>query len=323
MDALKEAISEKRKIKPNSLRAYIISISKLHKATEGDGEFKNLDFLKDIDEVKEFLSKLKLSTQKNYLAAVIVSLDAMNDGKYNELLKKYKEVLDDVHDRYVEDYENGEKSETQKKNWVSMANLQKVMKGYLKDIKERELLSKKELNKKQMALLQKWVIANLFLNEENPPTRLDYAPMEIISKSEYDKLDEEEQKEHNYLVIQSRNNKFFSFNEYKTSGKYGENIVKVGKKLNSVLNIWLKYNKSDSLLLNSKGDPMSANGLGKEIKKVFEPTGKNITVNMLRHIFISEKYPKDKIDEREEDAKKMGHSVNMQSKYSKRSEDES
>ena len=95
--------------------------------------------------------------------------------------------------------------------------------------------------------------------------------------------------------------------EYKTSGKYGENQVKVGKKLNSVLNIWLKYNKTDSLLLNSQGKPMSANGLGKEIKKVFEPTGKNISVNMLRHIFISEKYPKEKLDEKAEDAKKMGH----------------
>ena len=319
MESLKRAIDEKRNIKPNSLNAYVISISKLHKATEGDGEFKNLDFLKDTKEIKEFLSSLKLSTQKNYLASIIVSLDAMNTkGKYDDLIKEYREILDDTHNKYVEDYENGEKSESQKKNWASMKELKKVMAMYLRDIKERELFSKEELNKKQMALMQKWVIANLFLNEENPPTRLDYSPMEIISKGEYDKLDEEERKENNYLVVLSRNNKFFSFNEYKTSGKYGENQVKVGKKLNSVLNIWLKYNKTDSLLLNSQGKPMSANGLGKEIKKVFEPTGKNISVNMLRHIFISEKYPKEKLDEKSQDAKKMVHSVDMQEKYSKK-----
>ena len=319
MESLRRAIDEKRNIKPNSLNAYVISISKLHKATEGDGEFKNLDFLKDTKEIKEFLSSLKLSTQKNYLASIIVSLDAMNTkGKYDDLIKEYREILDDTHNKYVEDYENGEKSESQKKNWASMKELKKVMAMYLRDIKERELFSKEELNKKQMALMQKWVIANLFLNEENPPTRLDYSPMEIISKGEYDKLDEEERKENNYLVVLSRNNKFFSFNEYKTSGKYGENQVKVGKKLNSVLNIWLKYNKTDSLLLNSQGKPMSANGLGKEIKKVFEPTGKNISVNMLRHIFISEKYPKEKLDEKSQDAKKMGHSVDMQEKYSKK-----
>ena len=318
MDSLRDAIDEKRNIKANSLRAYVISISKLHKATEGDGDFKNLDFLKDTDQIKDFLDKLKLSTQKNYLAAIIVALDAMNKkNKYDDLLAEYRKILEDTNTKYAEDYDNGDKSEQQQKNWVSMKELKKVMAGYLKDIKERELLSKDELNKKQMALMQKWVIANLFLNEDNPPTRLDYAPMEIISKTEYDKLDDEEKKENNYLVIVSRNNKFFSFNEYKTAGKYGENEVKVGKKLNSVINIWLKYNKTDSLLLNSKAEPMSANGLGKEIKKVFEPTGKNISVNMLRHIFISEKYPNDD-DERSKDAKKMGHSVNMQKKYAKK-----
>ena len=51
------------------------------------------------------------------------------------------------------------------------------------DMNSEQAMSKE----KQMALMQKWVIANLFLNEENPPTRLDYSPMEIISKGEYDK----------------------------------------------------------------------------------------------------------------------------------------
>ena len=317
MNSLREAIDEKRNIKANSLNAYLISIKKVHNAIE-DGEYKNLDFLKKIDKVKEFLSKLKLSTQKNYLAAIIVALDATNKKDSNKkILEEYKKILDETHNKYVEDYENGEKSETQKKNWASMKELNKVKNALFRDIQDRELLKKDELNKKQMLLVQKWVIANLFLNEENPPTRLDYAPMEIISKSEFDKLEDEEQKENNYLVISSRNNKMFSFNEYKTSGKYGQNNVKVGKKLNSVINVWLKYNKTDSLLLNTKLQPLSANGLGKEIKKVFEPLGKNISVNMLRHIFLSEKYPNQNT-EKEEDAKKMGHSVNQQAKYSKK-----
>jgi len=317
MDTLKNDIDEKRNIKSNSLNAYIISIKKLHQGLE-KGDYKNLDFLKDVDKVKDFLENLKVATQKNYIAAIIVSLDSQNKkNKYDDLIKKYREVLEEVNKKFVEDYDNGEKSETQKNNWVSMKELKKVMNSYLSDIKERELLKKDELSKKGMALMQKWVIANLFLNEENPPTRLDYAPMEIIKKDEYEKLDAEEKKENNYLVISSRNNKSFSFNEYKTSGKYGQNDIKVGKKLNSVINIWLKYNKTDSLLLNSKGEPLSANGLGKEIKKTFAPTGKNISVNMLRHIFITEKYPNHN-DEKSKDAKKMGHSVEMQGKYSKK-----
>ena len=318
MEQLKNAIDEKRNIKANSLNAYLISIKKLFNATEDKGEFKNLDFLKDLKQVKKYLSDLKLSTQKNYLAAVIVSLDAMNiKKKYDDTIKEYKALLDETHNKYVEDYENGEKSTTQQKNWASMKDLKKVMNKLKLDITERELFSKKELNKKQFNLMQYWVIANLFLNEENPPTRLDYAPMEMISETEYKKLSDEEQKENNYLVSVSRNKKYFSFNEYKTAGKYGQNNVKLGTKLNSVINIWQKFNNTDSLLLNSRGEPLSANGLGKEIKKIFAPLGKNISVNMLRHIFISEKYPNQNT-EKEADAKKMGHSVNQQGKYAKK-----
>tara|TARA_R110002012_G_scaffold237919_1_gene411677 strand:- start:9205 stop:10158 length:954 start_codon:yes stop_codon:yes gene_type:complete len=317
MNTLSEAIDEKRNIKANSLKAYLISIKRLQQNLE-KGEFKNIDFLKNVAKVKEHLATLKLATQKNYLAAIIVALDSMNTkNKYDELLKTYRDILETTNKKFAEDYDNGEKSEAQKKNWVSMKELKKVMANYWRDIQERELLAKADLNKKQMALLQKWLIANLFLNEDNPPTRLDYAPMEIINKAEFDKLEDEERKENNYLVITSRNNKHFSFNEYKTSGKYGQNNIKVGKKLNSVINIWLRYNKSDSLLLNSKGEPLSANGLGKELKSTFAPTGKNISVNMLRHIFITEKYP-NQHDEKSEDAKKMGHSVAMQGKYSKK-----
>ena len=316
METLSKAINEKRNIKPNSLKAYLISIKKLNQFVTKK-EFKDLDFLKEIDQVDVYLRKLKLATQKNYLASVIVSLDAMNnEERYTELLADYRQLLEDINVKFAEDYENGQKSKKQKENWVTIKELTKVMNSYLTDIKDRGLLKLDFLNKKQMALLQKWVIANLFLNKENPPTRLDY-DMEIISKSEFNKLDEEEKKENNYLVITSRNNKMFSFNEYKTSGKYGQNNIKVGKKLNSVLNIWLKYNKTDSLLLNSQGNPLSSNGLGKELKKTFEPTGKNISVNMLRHIYISEKYPNQN-DQKNKDAKLMGHSVEMQSQYSKK-----
>ena len=318
MEELKKAIDEKRNIKPNSLNAYLINIKKLHKKVEGNEEYKNIEFLKKYEKVIKALEEFKLSTQKNYLAGIIVSLDALNTkGKYEELLKKYREYLEEIHKKYIEDYENGEKSEKQKKNWATMAELKKVMNSIFRDIKERELFRKTELNKKQLLLMQKWVIANLFLNEDNPPTRLDYAPMEIINKEEYDKLENEEKKENNYLVISSRNKKMFSFNEYKTSGKYGLNEVPVGKKLNSVLNIWLRFNDTDSLLLNTKLEPLSANGLGKEIKKIFSPLNKNISVNMLRHIFISEKYPNID-DEKEKDAKKMGHSKEQQSKYAKK-----
>jgi hypothetical protein len=318
MDIIKEAIDNKRNIKANSLKAYLISLQKTHDFIEGKGELEDLNFLKNEEEVVEKLQDLKLSTQKNYLSAIIVALDAMNDeGDYDEELEYYRGYLQELQKQHQEEQEKQQKSKSQDENWVSMKELRKVMNGYKADIMERELLTKDGLTSKQFDLVQKWVVANLFLDDENPPTRLDYAPMRVISENDFNKLSDDEKDDANYLVLKSRNKKYFHFGEYKTAKKYGANVIPVGKKLNSVLNIWLRINPTDSLLLNSQGKPQTANGLGKYITKVFDPTGKKIGVNMLRHIFITEKF-EPQLAEKQEVAKKMGHSVGTQELYAKK-----
>jgi hypothetical protein len=318
MDIIREAIDNKRNIKPNSLKAYLISLQKTHDFIEGEGELEDLNFLKNEEEVVEKLQDLKLSTQKNYLSAIIVALDAMNDeGDYDSELEYYRGYLAELQKQHQEEQEKQQKTKSQDENWASMKELRKVMNKYKADIMERELLTKQELNRKQFDLVQKWVVANLFLDDENPPTRLDYAPMKVIKEEDFEKLSDDEKDDANYLVLKSRNKKYFHFGEYKTAKKYGANVIPVGKKLNSVLNIWLRINPTDSLLLNSQGKPQTANGLGKYITKVFETTGKKIGVNMLRHIFITEKF-EPQLDEKQEVAKKMGHSVGTQELYAKK-----
>jgi hypothetical protein len=319
MEKVLEAIDKKRNIKANSLKAYGISLRKVQEAVEPKKEFTNLDFLKNEEKVQESISDLKISTQKNYLASIIVALDALNTkDKYTEELASYRGYLEVVQEEYKKNENSGEKSDSQQKNWATIKELQKVLLKYKNDISERDLWNKEKLTPKQFDLIQKWVIGNLYIGDpENPPTRLDFAPMDVISETDFNKLHEDDKDLNNYLVVKSRNNKFFHFGEYKTSKKYGNNKVVLGKKLNSVMNIWLRHNDSDSLLVNSKGLPQTANGLSKYLNKVFSPSGKNISVNMLRHIFISEKYPNIN-NEKEADAKKMGHSVAVQSTYSKK-----
>ena len=318
MDIIKEAIDNKRNIKPNSLKAYLISLQKTHDFIEGEGELEDLNFLKNEEQVVEKLQELKLSTQKNYLSAIIVALDAMNDeGDYDSELEYYRGYLAELQKQHQEEQEKQQKTKSQDENWASMKELRKVMNGYKADIMERELLTKPELNRKQFDLVQKWVVANLFLDDENPPTRLDYAPMKVIKEEDFEKLSDDEKDDANYLVLKSRNKKYFHFGEYKTAKKYGANVIPVGKKLNSVLNIWLRINPTDSLLLNSQGKPQTANGLGKYITKVFEPTGKKIGINLLRHIFITEKFA-PQLDEKKKVASQMGHSVGTQELYAKK-----
>jgi hypothetical protein len=315
MDNLREKIDSSRNIKENSLNAYLISIKKLNEFITKK-EFKNLDFLKDEKKVLEKLKELKLTTQKNYLSAIIVSLSAYGD-KYEDDLKTYRKRLEQLNEVYNSEIKKNEKTETQEKNWVSMKDLKKVMNSYKLDLKERGAFSKDELTRRELDIMQRWVVANLYLNDENPPIRLDYGNMRIISENDFDKLKDDEL-DKNFLVVKNRTNKYFHFGDYKTEKTYSKKEIKVGKKLNSVLNIWLKHNKKGGLLYDTKGDPMSSNTLGKYIKKVFEKTGKQVSVNMLRHIYISEKFPPQKEDEKEEVASKMLHSVKIQKAYSKK-----
>ena len=320
MEKLREAIDKKRNIKEISLKAYLISIKKVHNAILGeDKEMENINFLKDEEKVLEAIEGLKLNTQRNYLSAIIVSLDAMNDdGEYDKELKEYREYLETVNKSYYEQLNKNEKTEDQDENWVSLKELRKVMNGYKADLADRDVFKKETLTKKQFDILQKWVVANLYLNDSNPPIRLNYGDMAIIKEKDFEKLSDEDLNENNYLVIKSRTNKKFHFGNYKTKKSQGIKTIPVGKILNSVLNIWLKHNDQPYLLLDSQGNKMNSNQLSKYINKVFEPTGKKINANLLRHIYISEKFPVEKNNEKAEVASKMGHSVDTQNSYAKK-----
>ena len=67
---------------------------------------------------------------------------------------------------------------------------------------------------------------------------------------------------------------------------------------------------------NKKG--ISSNTLTKMIPLIFKNTKKHITINLLRHIYISEKFPPELEEEKQEIASLMGHSVDMQKVYSKK-----
>jgi len=319
MEELKNAIDSKRNIKANSLNAYLISIKKIHNAIFGDKEMKNIDFLKDEDKVLESFKNLKLNTQKNYLSSIIVSLDAMNkDGEYDKDIKVYRDNLEAVNKVFYEELSKNEKSESQEENWVSLKDLKKVLNGYKSDLVDRGVFKKDELTKKQMDILQRWVVGNLYIGDDaNPPPRLDF-DMDIIKNSDYEKLSDEDLNSNNYLVIKSRTNKFFHFSQYKTNKTQGIKKIPVGKTLNSVLNIWLKYNPNSYLLMDSHGKRMSSNQLSKYINKVFAPTGKKITANLLRHIYISTKFPVEETSNKKAVASKMGHSVDTQGTYAKK-----
>lgn len=318
MDELTKLIQEKRKLRPASIKTYTSNIVKLHEKMGKGRDVKNLDFLKDYDAVIETIKDFKLSSRKTALASIVVGLSAYDD-KYKNVLDKYRDDMYSDASEYKKVIEEQNKTQKEDKNWVSIKKLKQVLARTKKDLMGRGVFSKDELNKKEMDMLQQWVAGMIYIGDDkNPPLRNDITPMSVISNADYRKLSEEDLKK-NYLVNQSRNKKFFSLGEYKTAGKYGLKKIDLGSKLNSVMNIWLKYNKTGHLIYNNKGEAMSPNGLTKLLNKTFESTGKKISSTLLRHIYITEKFPPtDTLKEKQEVADKMGHSTSQQELYKKK-----
>jgi len=308
-----EMIEKKRNVKDTTMHAYLLNLNKILKLMDMEATIPNLNkALKNSDGVMEALSNKKASTIRNYLAAIVVYLSI--DEKNSELVATYRELMDKYQKENNETISNNKKTQGQQANWSSLSDLRKILSNYKKELDRTGALKKDELTKKEFDTLQKWVVGNLYIGDEsNPPLRNDYI-MDIISKKDYDKLSESQLKKQNYLVVTNKSNKKFSLGEFKTSEKFGIKEIPVGMKLNKVLNIWLKYNNSKHLILNSKGDAISPNSLTKLLNKVFESSGKSISSSLLRSIYISEKFPPvdDMAEEKEELANQMLHSVGVQ-----------
>ncbi len=327
---VRRGIDEKRNVKPKTADTYTRNIKKLKRELTGSEEIdlKNpVKWIHNTDKLFDYLDKFRPATIRNNLAALIVMLETYGKGKKDDdLLLELKDYFNEFKKIIEEDYKNGVKTDRQEKNWVETSVLKKELRKMKKELTEREVFEKARITKSDLNLLQQWVIMNLYIGdtENHPPARLEnYSEMKIIDKDKYDDLNNTQKESFNWLVVKDRKNKSFIFNIYKTADKYGSIEIKLSPYMNSIINIWLKYNKGDYLLFNYRtGEKLSSNHLGRLITQAFKDTGKNITINLIRSMFLTEKYG-SKNEEREEEALKMGHSTNTQDNfYIKKDEDD-
>ena len=62
---------------------------------------------------------------------------------------------------------------------------------------------------------------------------------------------------------------------------------------------------------------MTRNQLGKTIPKIFAATGKNVTINIIRHSYVSENVNLDEVAKLKKLSKQMMHSQSEQLNYAK------
>jgi len=107
------------------------------------------------------------------------------------------------------------------------------------------------------------------------------------------------------------------FNKYKTSDRYGLQVLDVPDELNKIIKKWIKINDSDYLLFSSNGNPLTSPQITRTLNKIFD--GKKISVDMLRHIYLTNYYKNmPALIKMEELASDMGHSVATAMTYVKK-----
>jgi len=272
-------------------------------------------FRDNADKVCQYLSNhYKMPTAQNYLSSIIISLQAHEiivPENYTELMNKNGEILRNNSNKQL-------KTQEEDKNWTTIKVLQKQLTSIKKSLDLRNVFNKEfeQLTYFERNQLRNWLVGNLYVGDsENPPLRSDYV-MSIIPASLYKNVNKEE----NYLVVHGRNKKFFHLGRYKTSSHYGEKVIPVGKKLNTVLNLYLKVHKEpDYLIYTNRLKPVTQDSLAKIVPEVFKGLNKHITINLLRHIYISEFLPPGgpNLGEKKDIADKMCHSITKQEEYKK------
>ena len=274
-------------ISNQSIKTYLANLKKIG-VTEEDHLHK---LTKSGDTIAE-LEKLKPTMQRNILSAILVAVKAADMP--NEIYNKYKDKLADVNNNYYEQLGKNTKTATMEQNWTTMAVLKGIAKKLLKN-----------------GVSQNALIAALYTYQ--PPVRLDYYKMKIVKPK--DAMDERM----NYLVVHNRNKKVFIFRDYKTAGKYNEVKIPVSKELNTVLNKFLKSHPERTYLLEKKRtmEPLSRNSMGKMLPEVFSDSGKHVTLNLIRHMYVSENINLDRIKREKQLAEQMMHSSGEQQTYAK------
>jgi len=305
-----EIISKARpNLKHNSVKQYEAQLRKLRNIFKSD----NYDFLKKPEKVKDNIQELHFTSQRNIYNAIVILLMALNgDKEYDKLIQTYGEMRDELNNKYEQEQKSGVISDKQKANFVDMSEIESMISHLRSQV--MPLKKKNKLTKMDISTIRAWVLYNML---SRIPTRNDASNMLYISQKSYKLLTDQEKKEHNYLVNE-RNNMKFIYNVYKTSKKYGENVITVPADLKPIMRTYIKlmnYKTGDNIM------PMSRNAISQLLLKTSKKLiDKSISSTMIRKSYLSSKYG-DMKEEMKEDAKMMGHSVaTAQKVYTKNSE---
>lgn len=315
----KKIISDARpNIKESSLKMYSQNLKKIL------GDSKDYKPLLKIEEIKNKLEDKSDNTKRNYYNSIIVLLQA--EKAQPKILRKYESERDELNDRYDKIQSSGQMTEKDKNNFVELSELKDMLIKMKKEITLKKLHKKplEKFSKEDKELYDGYFLFSSYLAL---PLRNDLADVEIITKHEYNEMNDEDKENKNFLVLQSGKGKtyFLSLNNYKTNKKYKEKIIPIPKELMYTYKQYVaKQRPFKYLITTRKSEKVSRNYFTQFLQKISKKyLDKNISTTLLRKIILSDKFA-ELNKEKEKMAHITGHSVNvMDSVYIKQTTEKS
>lgn len=270
--------------------------------------FKNLAFLRNVEDIQKRVGEYAPSTQKNAIATIASVLSIFPSPIYKKLYRIYSESLKEKHAALTEARgDTMEKTPKEKENWVSWDDVSKLR----DDLKAvvMKFAGQKAVTPAQYEKLLQYMVLGLYTYL--PPRRnLDYQQMYVVKRWN-DKLPTDR----NYLDLAGKK---FIFNRYKTVKTSGVQTADIPDDLMAVIGQYLKFHalgksKGDFVFLAKQdGSPLTTvNGITRLLNKLF---GKKVGSSMLRHSYLSQKYG-PVLEEMRADAAAMAHDGPTQATY--------
>jgi len=287
----------------NTLKTYMASIRKIQSIVNVDADTVDA-LIKNREEIAKQLAEVQTPmVRKSKISVIITILDDKHNDHSEELdeaLKFYRKEMTLDAAKVDKRELSQELSDKQKEHLITQEEVMKVY-NQLK-AEASPLMKKGTLTRKQFETIQNFVLLSMYVLI--PPRRsMDYAVFKIRN------FNEASDSEDNYMVNYNKNKRkglaSFVFNTYKNSKRLGRQVINdIPKTLEKIIEMWKTYNKSDYLLINNQGKPVSQSKIASWLNDIFG--GRQISTSMLRHIFLTSKYKDVDLQDLTDTANAMG-----------------
>ena len=260
-----ELLERRSKLSEKSLSSYISTLSNIPKKM-GDKDLDITDikyFSRNHKQIINYLKNIPENKRKSILSPLVVITE----------IQQYKDLMKIDIDSFNKMTEGQEKSKKEKVNWIDWNDVLEFH-SKLKFKAENNIKNNKKTEDYDMELISDYVLLSMYIYR--PARRsLDYADMKIRNFS----------KEDNYIDLKK---KTINYADYKTRKTYGIQNFDISEdtELMKLMRQWMKINKSDYLLIESH----TSSQITKRFNRIFKSTKRIISVNMLRHSFLTHTY---------------------------------